>query len=147
MRTRRPRLYELTGAMTSAAGMPAYEISNHARPGTRAATTSLTGATRIMRASARARTAAVSACARYATASRRISWPRCARNGHGIAEEAPLSAGEAADEALVMGLRLSEGIDAGRDRPPLRPRRDRRLERVDRLVGRVIWSATAAASR
>ena len=35
------------------------------------------------------------------------------RNGHGIAEEAPLIADEAADEALVMGLRLSEGIDAG----------------------------------
>ena len=33
------------------------------------------------------------------------------RNGHGIADEAPLSSGEAADEALVMGLRLSEGID------------------------------------
>jgi oxygen-independent coproporphyrinogen-3 oxidase len=35
------------------------------------------------------------------------------RNSHGIAEEAPLSATEAADEALVMGLRLSEGVDAG----------------------------------
>jgi coproporphyrinogen III oxidase-like Fe-S oxidoreductase len=34
------------------------------------------------------------------------------RNGHGIAEEAPLSSTEAADEALVMGLRLTEGIDA-----------------------------------
>jgi len=33
------------------------------------------------------------------------------RNGHGIAEEAPLSAIEGADEALVMGLRLTEGID------------------------------------
>jgi oxygen-independent coproporphyrinogen-3 oxidase len=33
------------------------------------------------------------------------------RNGHGIAEEAPLSAMEAADEALVMGLRLREGVD------------------------------------
>ena len=36
-----------------------------------------------------------------------------ARNGHGLAEEAPLSRGEAGDEALVMGLRLAEGIDAG----------------------------------
>ena len=35
-----------------------------------------------------------------------------ARNGSGIAEEARLSPVEAADEALVMGLRLSEGIDA-----------------------------------
>ncbi|HLO20562.1 MAG TPA: coproporphyrinogen III oxidase, partial [Sphingomicrobium sp.] len=34
------------------------------------------------------------------------------RNGHGIVEEAPLSAFEGADEALVMGLRLREGIDA-----------------------------------
>jgi oxygen-independent coproporphyrinogen-3 oxidase len=35
------------------------------------------------------------------------------RNGNGIAEEAPLSSIEAADEALVMGLRLREGVDAG----------------------------------
>jgi oxygen-independent coproporphyrinogen-3 oxidase len=34
------------------------------------------------------------------------------RNSHGILEEAPLSADEAADEALVMGLRLTEGMDA-----------------------------------
>ena len=34
------------------------------------------------------------------------------RNGDGIAEEAALSASEAADEALVMGLRLTEGVDA-----------------------------------
>jgi oxygen-independent coproporphyrinogen-3 oxidase len=34
-----------------------------------------------------------------------------ARNGHGIAEELPLSPTEAADEALVMGLRMREGID------------------------------------
>ena len=34
-----------------------------------------------------------------------------ARNGHGLVEETALSPTEAADEALVMGLRLSEGID------------------------------------
>jgi oxygen-independent coproporphyrinogen-3 oxidase len=34
------------------------------------------------------------------------------RNSHGIVEEAPLSPTEAADEALVMGLRLREGVDA-----------------------------------
>jgi oxygen-independent coproporphyrinogen-3 oxidase len=34
------------------------------------------------------------------------------RNGHAIAEQEPLSPTEAADEALVMGLRLAEGIDA-----------------------------------
>jgi oxygen-independent coproporphyrinogen-3 oxidase len=35
------------------------------------------------------------------------------RNGNGIADEAQLSSIEAADEALVMGLRLCEGVDAG----------------------------------
>jgi oxygen-independent coproporphyrinogen-3 oxidase len=34
------------------------------------------------------------------------------RNGHGLAEEEALTVHEAADEALVMGLRLREGIDA-----------------------------------
>ncbi len=34
-----------------------------------------------------------------------------ARNGHGLLEEQPLSRQEAAREALVMGLRLAEGID------------------------------------
>jgi oxygen-independent coproporphyrinogen-3 oxidase len=33
------------------------------------------------------------------------------RNGHGISEEELLTRDEAAHEALVMGLRLSEGID------------------------------------
>ena len=34
-----------------------------------------------------------------------------ARNGHGLIEEEALSPREAAHEALVMGLRLAEGID------------------------------------
>jgi oxygen-independent coproporphyrinogen-3 oxidase len=34
-----------------------------------------------------------------------------ARNGHGLVEEESFTAREAADEALVMGLRLAEGID------------------------------------
>ena len=38
--------------------------------------------------------------------------PTRSPQSNGISEEAPLSPTEAADEALVMGLRLSEGIDA-----------------------------------
>lgn len=34
-----------------------------------------------------------------------------ARNAHGISEEEALTTEEAAHEALVMGLRLAEGID------------------------------------
>ena len=33
-----------------------------------------------------------------------------ARNGHGIQEEIPVSPSEAASEALLMGLRLREGV-------------------------------------
>jgi oxygen-independent coproporphyrinogen-3 oxidase len=57
------------------------------------------------------------------------------RNGHGIAERDLLSATEAADEALVMGLRLREGVDAAAiaERFGLPSIVD--WDRVERLVG------------
>ena len=105
-------LFELTDAMTSAAGMPAYEISNHARPG-QAGRHNLTywryedyvgigpgahGRRLGMRT------------VRHKKPENFLSALR--RNGHGMVEEASLSSVEATDEALVMGLRLSEGVDA-----------------------------------
>jgi oxygen-independent coproporphyrinogen-3 oxidase len=36
------------------------------------------------------------------------------RNGHGLVEETPLSPRERAVEALLMGLRLTEGVDLDR---------------------------------
>ena len=105
-------LYELTDAMTVAAGLPSYEISNHARPG-QESRHNLTywrygdyvgigpGAhgRRLGRRTVRHRKPENFLAA-------------LVRNSHGIVEEAPLSADEAADEALVMGLRLTEGMDA-----------------------------------
>ena len=105
-------LYELTDAMTVAAGLPSYEISNHARPG-QESHHNLTywrygdyvgigpGAhgRRLGRRTVRHRKPENFLAA-------------LVRNSHGILEEAPLSADEAADEALVMGLRLTEGMDA-----------------------------------
>jgi oxygen-independent coproporphyrinogen-3 oxidase len=105
-------LFELTEQQTSAAGVPAYEISNHATPG-QESRHNLTywryndyagigpGAhgRRLGQRMVRHRKPE-----NFLTAMR--------RNGHGIVEEQTLSAREAADEALVMGLRLSEGIDA-----------------------------------
>lgn len=105
-------LYELTAEMTSAAGMPAYEISNHARHG-QESRHNLTywryGDYVGVGPGAHGR--------RLGSRTVRHRKPEnflrtVARNGHGIAEEAILTAAEAADEALVMGLRLSEGIDA-----------------------------------
>ena len=104
-------LYELTGHMTTAAGMPAYEISNHARPD-RESRHNLT----YWRYCDYAGVGPGAHGRRLGMRTVRHRKPEnflsaFARNGHGIAEEAPLSSTEAADEALVMGLRLKEGVD------------------------------------
>ena len=105
-------LYELTDAMTSAAGLPAYEISNHSAPGAES---------RHNLAYWRyADYAGVGPGAHGRRLGRRTVRHRkpenflsgLRRNGHGIGEDASLTPSEAADEALVMGLRLAEGIDA-----------------------------------
>ena len=104
-------LYELTDAMTSAAGLPAYEISNHARAG-RESRHNLT----YWRYGDYAGIGPGAHGRRLGMRTVRHKKPEnflrsLERNGHGIAEEAPLSPVEAADEALVMGLRLREGVD------------------------------------
>jgi oxygen-independent coproporphyrinogen-3 oxidase len=104
-------LFELTDAMTSAAGMPAYEISNHARRG-QESRHNLT----YWRYADYAGIGPGAHGRRLGLRTVRHRKPEnflngLARNGHGVAEEAPLSAIEAADEALVMGLRLREGVD------------------------------------
>jgi len=105
-------LYELTDAMTSAAGLPLYEISNYARPGFESRH-NLT----YWRYRDYAGVGPGAHGRRLGMASVRHKKPEnylsaIARNGHAIAEEGALSASEAADEALVMGLRLREGVDA-----------------------------------
>jgi oxygen-independent coproporphyrinogen-3 oxidase len=104
-------LFELTDSMTSAAGLPAYEISNHAAPRAESRHNLTYWRYRDYAgvgpgAHGRrlgARTVRHKKPENYLSA--------LARNGHSVVEEARLSAREAADEALVMGLRLSEGIE------------------------------------
>ncbi len=105
------RLFELTRAETDAAGRPAYEVSNHARPGAES---------RHNLAYWRYRDylgvgpGAHGRRARTATARHRKpeNWlAAVARNGHGIAIEDPLDPAARAVEALLMGLRLAEGVD------------------------------------
>jgi oxygen-independent coproporphyrinogen-3 oxidase len=106
-------LYELTDAMTSQARMPSYEISNHARRGQEsrhnlsywcyADYAGIGPGAHGRRLGQRT--------VRHRKPENFLSAVR--RNGHGIAEEAMLTSVEAADEALVMGLRTAEGIDAG----------------------------------
>ena len=104
-------LFELTQEKTAAAGLPAYEISNHAAP-SHGSRHNLTywryGDYAGIGPGAHGRRHG-SRTVRHRKPENFLSALR--RNGHGIAEEAPLTAREAADEALVMGLRLAEGID------------------------------------
>jgi putative oxygen-independent coproporphyrinogen III oxidase len=104
-------LYELTDAMTSAVGLPCYEISNYARPG-HESRHNLTywryGDYAGVGPGAHGRRLGMRTV-RHRKPENFLS--ALTRNGHCIAEEAPLSPVEASDEALVMGLRLREGVD------------------------------------
>ena len=104
-------LYELTQAMTSAAGLPAYEISNHAgvRQQSRHNLTYWRYGDYVgIGPGAHGR--------RLKNATQRHKKPEnflsgLARNAHGIVTEEVLEAETRAMEALLMGLRLAEGID------------------------------------
>ena len=105
-------LYELTDNLTTMAGMPLYEFSNYARPG-QESRHNLTywryGDYAGIGPGAHGRRLGMRTM-RHRKPENFLSSVR--RNGHGIVDEFPLSRSEAADEALVMGLRLREGVDA-----------------------------------
>jgi oxygen-independent coproporphyrinogen-3 oxidase len=103
-------LYELTQALTEAAGLPAYEISNHARPGEESRHNLAYWRYRPylgVGPGAHGRRGG-SATLRHRKPENWLS--ALERNGHGISEETPLTKEEEAVEALIMGLRLSEGV-------------------------------------
>lgn len=111
-------LYELTNEMMAAHGLPAYEISNHARPGEESRHNLLYwryGEYAGIGPGAHGRL--VVGGERLATMSERAperwveSVERC---GHGLMISEPLSREEQADEALLMGMRLEEGLDLDR---------------------------------
>lgn len=107
-------LYELTQAMTNAAGIPAYEISNHARPGQQSRHNLV-----YWRYGDYAGIGPGAHGRRGGMATLRHKKPEnwmgaVSRNGHGIQSEEPLAAEDRAREALLMGLRLGEGVDLAR---------------------------------
>ena len=104
-------LFELTRGMTAAAGLPAYEISNHAHPGEESRH-NLT----YWRYHDYCGIGPGAHGRRGALATVRHKKPEnwlgaISDKGNGLAEERPLSPGEQASEALLMGLRLREGVD------------------------------------
>jgi oxygen-independent coproporphyrinogen-3 oxidase len=104
-------LFALTRAITAAAGVPAYEISNHARLGEES---------RHNLAYWRYRDYAGIGPGAHGRRGGRATvrhkkpenWLKAvAEHGHGIAQERALDRHEQASEALLMGLRLTEGVD------------------------------------
>jgi oxygen-independent coproporphyrinogen-3 oxidase len=103
-------LYELTQAMTEAAGLPAYEISNHARPEAESRHNLA-----YWRYQPYLGVGPGAHGRRGGAATLRHRKPEnwlsaLARNGHGVQEETPIAPADAAAEALLMGLRLREGV-------------------------------------
>lgn len=103
--------YELTDAITTDAGLPRYEVSNHARLGEESRH-NLTywryGQYAGIGPGAHGRRGAM-ATLRHKKPENFIN--AVGRNGHGMQTEDELSTNEQAREALLMGLRLREGID------------------------------------
>jgi oxygen-independent coproporphyrinogen-3 oxidase len=108
-------LYETTQEMTEAAGVPAYEISNHARPGAEARHNLIywrygdyagvgPGAHgRIGVDGKRLATSAIKLPERWRET--------VSQNGHGYSEMDAIADEDAAREHLLMNLRLAEGLD------------------------------------
>jgi len=107
-------LFEATRAMTAAAGLPAYEISNHARAGAESRHNLTYWRYRDYAGigpGAHGRRGGL-ATVRHRKPENWLS--AVARNGHGAQSEEPLVPADRAKEGLLMGLRLREGIDLGR---------------------------------
>jgi oxygen-independent coproporphyrinogen-3 oxidase len=111
-------LYDVTQEVCARHGLPAYEISNHARKGAecrhnlvywRGDEYAGIGPGAHGRLDSEGR--------RHATATekRPEAWlMRVEANGHGLVSDDALNTEERADEFLLMGLRLTEGIDPER---------------------------------
>jgi oxygen-independent coproporphyrinogen-3 oxidase len=104
-------LFALTRELTEAAGLPAYEVSNHARPGEESRHNLTYWRYRDyvgIGPGAHGR--------RGGMATLRPKKPEnwldaVAATGNGLKEERSLGTAEQASEALLMGLRLAEGVD------------------------------------
>jgi len=120
-------LFEATRAITAAAGLPAYEISNHARPG-QESRHNLTywryGDYLGVGPGAHGRRTGIAT----ARAKKPENWlTRIDRDAQGIELEETLSFDTQQREAMVMGLRLDEGLPRSRTDPAVDQRAVERL--------------------
>jgi oxygen-independent coproporphyrinogen-3 oxidase len=138
-------LYDATLDQCAAAGLPAYEVSNHARPGAECRHNLVYwrgGEYAGIGPGAHGRIAVDGTRRATATEKRPEAWlMRVEALGHGVTVDDALSRDEQADEFLLMGLRLTEGIDPARYAAIAgRPLDD---ERIAELVGYGFVETTA----
>ncbi|KQM27822.1 MULTISPECIES: radical SAM family heme chaperone HemW [unclassified Sphingomonas] len=107
-------LFETTQVLTRTAGLPLYEVSNHARPGAESRHNLTYWRYRDYAGigpGAHGRRAGLATVRRK----KPENWIAAVeRNGHGIEREDALTPDERVTEALVMGLRMREGVDLAR---------------------------------
>ncbi|PBB44249.1 coproporphyrinogen III oxidase [Mesorhizobium sp. WSM3866] len=122
-------LYALTQEVTAAHGLPAYEISNHARPGAESRhNLTYWRYGEYVGVGPGAHGRFVENGRRTVTVAEKVpeTWANLVEaRGHGVNGGEVLTRAEEADEFLLMGLRLAEGID---------------LQRYETLAGRSLAS-------
>jgi oxygen-independent coproporphyrinogen-3 oxidase len=128
-------LYDTTQEVCAAAGLPAYEISNHARPGAECRHNLVYWRAHEYAGigpGAHGRVDIGGERRPTATEKRPESWlMRVESLGHGVVSDEALTDEQRADEFLLMGLRLAEGIDPLRfARLAGRPLDGRRIARL-----------------
>jgi putative oxygen-independent coproporphyrinogen III oxidase len=120
-------MYLLTQELCEAAGLPAYEISNHARPGSESRHNLLYWRGHDyagIGAGAHSRLTENGVKRALHTLKSPEGWlAQVEARGHGLASDEALSRQETAEEYLLMALRLAEGLD---------------LERLQALSGRAM---------
>lgn len=111
-------LYELTQEILGAAGMPAYEISNHARPGGESRHNLAYwryGNYAGMGPGAHGRISADGCTTAFRRHRAPERWMELVESGgHGTGENLTVEPGERIAEILMMGLRLAEGVNRQR---------------------------------
>jgi oxygen-independent coproporphyrinogen-3 oxidase len=112
------QLYDVTQEVCAAHGLPSYEISNHARPGAECRHNLVYWRGQEYAGvgpGAHGRLDIGGIRHAIATDKRPEAWlTRVEDDGHGIISEELLDSEQRADEFLLMGLRLAEGIDPKR---------------------------------
>ncbi|WP_108682232.1 radical SAM family heme chaperone HemW [Methyloceanibacter sp. wino2] len=111
-------MYLATQELCEAAGLPAYEVSNHAVPGAESRHNLVYWRGHDyagVGAGAHARITADGTKRALSTLRLPEDWlGQVEARGHGLVSDEPLSAREAAEEYLLMALRLAEGMDVSR---------------------------------